>query len=440
MRVAKCFRILGTIIVIMVIFMCIPFVVPKVIGVNVYEVVTSSMAPELPVGSVVYVQTCKADEVLVGDIISFYVGTDEENIISHRVVETSVGEQGDFFFITKGDANSDIDDVPVDIKHFVGKVKFKINNISWLVRLFDTSTGIIVLIGLIIISLCLNIASDLINKKVSSESNNNNSNNNSNNSNNSKSVKMTNKRNNFIIAFSVILILVALYNIIDILNDYRKSEELYVKLNKKYIFEQSKEEKERSPKWYEDISVDFDSLKNINSDIVGWIYFENNDISYPVLYSGDDDKYLRKSFDGEDATAGSIFVEGANNSDFEDKNTIIYGHNMRNLSMFGKLKKYTREQDYYDNNKYIQIITPNMYYRYEIFAYESVNEDSDVYQISFENDAAIESYINKIRDLSERQTDIDVSVDDKIITLSTCSTLSSHKRFVVHAVRVDEHK
>ena len=133
-------------------------------------------------------------------------------------------------------------------------------------------------------------------------------------------------------------------------------------------------------------------------------------------------------------------MEGANNSDFEDKNTIIYGHNMRNLSMFGKLKKYTREQDYYDNNKYIQIITPNMYYRYEIFAYESVNEDSEVYQISFEDDAAIESYINKIRELSERQTDIDVSVDDKIITLSTCSTLSSHKRFVVHAVRVDEHK
>ena len=431
MRVAKCFRILGTIIVIMVIFMCIPFVVPKVIGVNVYEVVTSSMAPELPVGSVVYVQTCKADEVKVGDIISFYVGTDEENIISHRVVEINVDEQGTFFFTTKGDANSDIDSVPIDIKHLVGKVKFKINNVSWLVRLFDTSTGIIILIGLILISLCLIFASDLIKKKVSSESNN---------SSNSENTKNSNKRYNFIFVFSVILILVALYNIIDILSDYRKSDDLYAKLNEEYIFEQSKEKKENPTKWYEDISVNFDSLKKINGDIVGWIYFENNDISYPVLYSGDDDKYLRKSFDGEDATAGSIFVEGANNSDFEDKNTIIYGHNMRNLSMFGKLKKYTREQDYYDNNKYIQIITPNMYYRYEIFAYESVNEDSDVYQISFENDAAIESYINKIRDFSERQTDIDVSVDDKIITLSTCSTLSSHKRFVVHAVRVDEHK
>ena len=320
MRVAKCFRILGTIIVIMVIFMCIPFVVPKVIGVNVYEVVTSSMAPELPVGSVVYVQTCKADEVKVGDIISFYVGTDEENIISHRVVEINVDEQGDFFFITKGDANSDIDSMQVDVKHFVGKVKFKINNISWLVRLFDTSTGIIILIGLIIISLCLNIASDLINKKVSSESNN--SSNNS--SNKSKSIKKINKRNNFIIIFSVILILVALYNIIDIMNDYRKSEDLYTKLNEEYIFERSKEDKESSSKWYEDISVDFDSLKKINSDIVGWINFENNDISYPVLYSGDDDKYLRKSFDGEDATAGSIFVEGANNSDFEDKNRELF--------------------------------------------------------------------------------------------------------------------
>ena len=431
MRVAKCFRILGIIIVIMVIFLCIPFVVPNVIGVNVYEVVTSSMAPELPVGSVVYVQTCKADEVKVGDIISFYVGTDEENIISHRVVEINVDEQGTFFFTTKGDANSDIDSVPIDIKHLVGKVKFKINNVSWLVRLFDTSTGIIILIGLILISLCLNIASDLINKKVSSESNN---------SSNSENTKNSNKRYNFIFVFSVILILVALYNIIDILSDYRKSDDLYAKLNEEYIFEQSKEKKDNPTKWYEDISDNFDTLKKINGDIVGWMYFENNDISYPVLYSGDDDKYLRKSFDGEDATAGSIFVEGENNSDFEDKNTIIYGHNMRNLSMFGKFKKYTREQDFYDNNKYIQIITPNMYYRYEIFAYESVNEDSEVYQISFEDDAAIESYINKIRELSERQTDIDVSVDDKIITLSTCSTLSSHKRFVVHAVRVDEHK
>ena len=76
-------------------------------------------------------------------------------------------------------------------------------------------------------------------------------------------------------------------------------------------------------------------MKQINPDVVGWIYFENDDLSYPVLYSGDNDKYLRTTIDGSDATAGAIFIEGGNSPDFQDQNTIVYGHNMRNLSMFG---------------------------------------------------------------------------------------------------------
>ena len=157
------------------------------------------------------------------------------------------------------------------------------------------------------------------------------------------------------------------------------------------------------------------------------------------MYSGDDETYLRKSFDGTNSIAGSIFMEGINNPEFTDVNTIIYGHNMRNLSMFGLLKKYTRDDKYYDSNKYFQIITPNYAYRYLIFAYETVDEDSDIYQISFNNDSDFESYIDTIRTMSEKETDVDVRSGDKIVTLSTCSTLSSDKRFVVHAVRVDEH-
>ena len=90
------------------------------------------------------------------------------------------------------------------------------------------------------------------------------------------------------------------------------------------------------------------------------------------MYSGDDETYLRKSFDGTNSFAGSIFMEGINNPEFTDVNTIIYGHNMRNLSMFGLLKKYTRDDKYYDSNKYFQIITPNYAYRYLIFAYETL--------------------------------------------------------------------
>ena len=108
--------------------------------------------------------------------------------------------------------------------------------------------------------------------------------------------------------------------------------------------------------WYDDIDIDFAGLRSENPDVVGWIYFENEDISYPVMYSGDNSYYLRKTFKREHATAGSIFLEGSNKTDFSDCHTIIYGHNMKNLSMFGKLKYYNRDENYYDSHQYFQIL------------------------------------------------------------------------------------
>ena len=448
MKIAKCFRTVGTILIIIVILLCVPLVLPKMLGYQVCEVVTGSMEPELQVGSVVYIQKCDANQIKVGDIISFYVGIDEENIISHRVVEIKENQT----FVTKGDSNNYNDDSVVDATHMIGKVKFKINNISWLVYLFDSITGIIIVCGIIIISLFLNISSDIISRSITKEKNDDDSKNessvdagsnscqsNSIQSNNAKPNETKKKYNYVLGGIGGILIVISIVNIGIIIKDYNSSNKLYNKLNKDYIIENRENVKDSKSYWYNDISVDFDELSNINKDIAGWIYFENNDISYPVMYSGDDETYLRKSFDGTNSIAGSIFMEGINNPEFTDVNTIIYGHNMRNLSMFGLLKKYTRDDKYYDSNKYFQIITPNYAYRYLIFAYETVDEDSDIYQISFNNDSDFESYIDTIRTMSEKETDVDVRSGDKIVTLSTCSTLSSDKRFVVHAVRVDEH-
>ena len=448
MKIAKCFRTVGTILIIIVILLCVPLVLPKMLGYQVCEVVTGSMEPELQVGSVVYIQKCDANQIKVGDIISFYVGIDEENIISHRVVEIKENQT----FVTKGDSNNYNDDSVVDATHLIGKVKFKINNISWLVYLFDSITGIIIVCGIIIISLFLNISSDIISRSITKEKNDDDSKNessvdvcsnscqsNSIQSNNAKPNETKKKYNYVLGGIGGILIVISIVNIGIIIKDYNSSNKLYNKLNKDYIIENRENVKDSKSYWYNDISVDFDELSNINKDIAGWIYFENNDISYPVMYSGDDETYLRKSFDGTNSIAGSIFMEGINNPEFTDVNTIIYGHNMRNLSMFGLLKKYTRDDKYYDSNKYFQIITPKYAYRYLIFAYETVDEDSDIYQISFNNDSDFESYIDIIRTMSEKETDVDVRSGDKIVTLSTCSTLSSDKRFVVHAVRVDEH-
>ena len=125
--------------------------------------------------------------------------------------------------------------------------------------------------------------------------------------------------------------------------------------------------------WYHDIDVDFAGLKEQNEDIVGWIYFEDEEsISYPLLYSGDD-YYLRRNYLKEEETAGSIYIDGNNSPDLDDAHTLIYGHNMRNLSMFGKLKFYKTEEDYFENHRHFQLITETGVYRYEIFAYKDVS-------------------------------------------------------------------
>jgi sortase B len=190
--------------------------------------------------------------------------------------------------------------------------------------------------------------------------------------------------------------------------------------------------------WYEMASVDLAGIQAENSDVIGWLFFENEDLSYPILFSGDDDLYLHTAVDGTSAKAGSIFMEGANTPDFEDSHTIIYGHNMRNLSMFGKLKYYKAKDDYYGDHMYFQIITDDVIYRYQIFAYEDVSVDSFVYEIPFAPNADFASFIEKIYKASYRDTGVVATENDKIVTLSTCST--EDHRFVVHAVRVDSHR
>ena len=193
--------------------------------------------------------------------------------------------------------------------------------------------------------------------------------------------------------------------------------------------------------WYHDIDVDFAGLKEQNEDIVGWIYFEDEEsISYPLLYSGDD-YYLRRNYLKEEETAGSIYIDGNNSPDLDDAHTLIYGHNMRNLSMFGNLKFYKTEEDYFENHRYFQLITENGAYRYEIFAYKDVGTlTGGIYTTWKYVDDDFKDFVeNTICQGSYVDADIDVDDETHIVTLSTCS-YDSDVRFTVSAVRIDEHK
>ena len=193
--------------------------------------------------------------------------------------------------------------------------------------------------------------------------------------------------------------------------------------------------------WYHDIDVDFAGLKEQNEDIVGWIYFEDEEsISYPLLYSGDD-YYLRRNYLKEEEIAGSIYIDGNNSPDLDDAHTLIYGHNMRNLSMFGNLKFYKTEEDYFENHRYFQLITENGAYRYEIFAYKDEGTlTGGIYTTWKYVDDDFKKFVeDSICQGSYVDADIDVDDETHIVTLSTCS-YDSDVRFTVSAVRIDEHK
>ena len=104
--------------------------------------------------------------------------------------------------------------------------------------------------------------------------------------------------------------------------------------------------------------VDFNGLKAINPEVIGWIQIEGTSISYPIMKGKDNDYYLKHTFEGNYNAAGSIFIDYTNNSNFEDCNTIIYGHNMKNGSMFGLLRKHFKDRESVPG-RYIWICTPD---------------------------------------------------------------------------------
>ena len=249
-----------------------------------------------------------------------------------------------------------------------------------------------------------------------------------------------------ICALGAALLVFAAIMFVSQLSDYSKSTELYETTKDKYVVSRTDEklavtttdekqivsiipedEVEDKSGWEYLVDVDIPKLREINEDITGWIYFENVDISYPVLYSGDNDKYLRAAYTGEHLSAGSIFIDGSNSKDFSDAHSIIYGHEMKDLSMFGKLKYYVTKKDYLAEHEYFQIITESGKYRYRIVSAKIVADGSDIYAV-YQNGG--KDFVNFAEaNISDGSV---IEPDDHIITLSTCY---KDDRLVVSAIR-----
>lgn len=248
-----------------------------------------------------------------------------------------------------------------------------------------------------------------------------------------------------LVILAVVLIGVALWKLMPPYLDRQISERDYRELAEEYVRYESEETGEDEGKqkkkdwWLTDIKVEFDRLKEENPQIVAWIRFDDQaelGINYPVLYSGDNEKYLRTDFNGNSHIAGSIFLEGLNQSDFSDYYNILYGHNMKNGTMFGNLKKY-KSEGFWEENQYFTVYTETTAYRYRIFSYEDAVNGGDVYKIGYRPGEEYQDFIDRMVENSDVNTGIKPQSQDKILTLSTCTEGGYSKRFAVHAVCVD---
>lgn len=219
------------------------------------------------------------------------------------------------------------------------------------------------------------------------------------------------------------------YNICKYLIEEKVNKEYNNHLMEKAVVEIPSNNKEESNQNTLPISVDFRILKSENQDIVGWIYSEDTPINYPVVQGKDNEYYIDRLINGEINSAGSIFMDYRNSQKIEDKNTILYGHNMKNDTMFGTIQEY-KKQEYYNKHKNMYYFTPERNFIIKLFAGYTISAKSEIYDLCTIDETRKKELMNK----SDFKSDVKVTMNDKIITLSTCAYEYDDARYIVMGV------
>lgn len=182
-----------------------------------------------------------------------------------------------------------------------------------------------------------------------------------------------------------------------------------------------------------DIPVDFEKLWEINPEIYAWIEIPGTSVAYPIVQSASDNSYyLNHTIEGMAGYPGSIYTEGINSKDFQDFNTMIYGHDMEDGSMFGGLHQF-EDSEYLKNHETLIIYTPEHKLTYRIFMTLTYDDRHIMGSFDFSEKEEREAYLASIGN-----TDTEVTADSKIVTLSTCIATQPSNRFLVEAVLINE--
>lgn len=223
---------------------------------------------------------------------------------------------------------------------------------------------------------------------------------------------------NVIMGCLVCIMLFSAWKIYSIMRDYKNNQDIYDTISGQ----------SRDGEFTGDI--DFDALRKINPDVVGWIYYKDTIIDYPIVKGEDNDKYLYTMFDGTYSGFGCLFVDAVTEAPFKQFNTIVYGHHMRNGSMFAPLQKL-KEESFCKEHPRLELITPEGKFHLEIWAFLNQPSDSNLYTTNIRDIGGREVYLDTVQKLASYTTDVAVEPTDRLVLLSTCAYEYQEARYMV---------
>ena len=226
--------------------------------------------------------------------------------------------------------------------------------------------------------------------------------------------------NNILLIICIFIFCISTWKLYGYYRSYKKAKDTYSKIAKENVKISKNERK-----------IDFKKLKSQNQDIAGWIYIRGTTIDYPIVQGKDNEEYLHQDFNKKKSSSGTIFLDNNCKKDFTSDNNIIYGHHMKNGTMFAQLLKF-REKSFLKTHNEIMIFTPDRTIHLKVISAYAQKAQNKI-PVTFANDEQKKAYIKKIESMSEQTIKTSRINDSHIYTFVTCSYEGEDNRTYVHA-------
>lgn len=226
--------------------------------------------------------------------------------------------------------------------------------------------------------------------------------------------------NNILLIICIFIFCISTWKLYGYYRSYKKAKDTYSKIAKENVKISKNERK-----------IDFKKLKSQNQDIAGWIYIRGTTIDYPIVQGKDNEEYLHQDFNKKKSSSGTVFLDNNCKKDFTSDNNIIYGHHMKNGTMFAQLLKF-REKSFLKKHNEIMIFTPDRTIHLKVISAYAQKAQNKI-PVTFANDKQKKAYIKKIESMSEQTIKTSRINDSHIYTFVTCSYEGEDNRTYVHA-------